>query len=159
MKAKAGAGLAGMVLSIFAAAACGNHTTSEDPALVATWAATSSQGGAMSTETIDLNGDGTASLGVSISGSSQGIQCMGSLSFTGFTWTSTATTISLTADNPKCSGSIACDGVTLFDCTTLPPSPQKTGTCSYTLSSDDDTLSLTCSADGGTSTTVLERQH
>jgi hypothetical protein len=157
MKSNRGAGFAGMVLSIFfSVAACSGHTTTEQGPLVGTWGTTLSAGGLALTLDLDLNGDDTGAA-ISVSGSPGGVSCSGSISLTGYTWTSTATTISLSGGPPQCSGSITCGGQTA-DCTSFTGVSLPLGMCTYTLSSDDNTLTLTCPTDAGPGTpTALKR--
>ena len=159
---QAKSGIAGVVLSVLLAA-CGGHTTASGP-LVGAWSVTETADGLTEVTTLDLNGDGTASAEVSLSGSIQGESCSGSLLLSGYTWTSLGSTLTISG-TLTCSGTIDCGGAAL-DCSALTTGSGMGGmsiivasTCTYTLSGGDDSLSLTCTADGGTpSTTVLTRQ-
>lgn len=148
------AGVAGAVLSVFFAAGCGSTSTAEQSSLVGSWTETVTQNGAGVTDTVHLNGDGSASWELSVASSTQGVSCSGSFTITGSTWTSTGTDITLSESNAKCSGTITCAGVPI-DCSTF---TAQSGTCGYTLSDDDATLTLTCTGDGGTSTVSFKRE-
>ena len=123
----------------FDACSCG-HDTNNTPSspLIGRWSATVTSGGAVFTDTIDLQADGAAVVSVTGQGS-----CTGTQTNSGAHWAATGTTLTLSSDF-VCSGEITCtvNGQTsTINCqqtTNTPPS-----TAAYTLSNNDDTLTLT----------------
>ncbi len=123
---------------------------SSDP-LVGTWATSFTYLGTTGTSTYQVNGDGTLAYTLSGSGST----CSGSMTWSGYTWTSTGTSVAF-AGVPQCSGSFTCGAFSL-NCTAGSSQALKAGSCSYALSNNDDTLALTsCS---GTSDVTLTREN
>jgi hypothetical protein len=105
--------------------------------LVGNWATAGTFGTLTVTETVDVSGDGT--LSVKVSGMSA--SCSGAWTTTGYTWAATATEITLSG-KPACTGSITCGALSL-SCSGGMNTALSTGSCTYALSNNDDTLALT----------------
>lgn len=110
--------------------------------LVGTWSTAFTVGSSTLTDTLDLSSDGTLSVAISNGSPS----CSGAWDVAGLTWTATAAsgadsgTIAVSG-TPDCTGSITCGAVSV-SCAEE-NLEFKAGSCTYTLSSDDDTLALT----------------
>jgi hypothetical protein len=115
-------------------AACSSSGSSNP--LVGTWSSASTTGATTVTETVDIHGDGS----LSVTQTAQGASCTGSVTSTGFSWSSTATTVSVTG-SASCTGSITCGAIS-FDCADAAHS-LTSGTCTYALSDGNDTFALT----------------
>lgn len=106
--------------------------------LVGSWTTSFSAGAAgMGTGTLNLQNNGTVNLTASVS------NCAGQLQWTGTTWSSTSSTLTI-GGTPTCSGSITCTagGATAtVDCSMI-SSPVATGDSAYTLSNNNNTLTI-----------------
>ena len=100
------------------------------------WITASTVGTFTTTETVEVNSDGTLSVAVTATSSS----CSGASNTTGYQWAATATEITVSG-TPVCTGSITCGALTLA-CTGA-TGTVKNGSCTYALSSGNDTLALT----------------
>jgi hypothetical protein len=121
-----------------------------------TWVYTENTDGLTVSAVMTFGSDGTLDETATVS------SCKGTLTTTGITWTSTATTISATG-TPSCTGSLTCtvDGFTSSsNCGASTSMSGITGsTCNYTLSNDDNTLTLSgCTGGKMTGSMVLTRQ-
>jgi hypothetical protein len=105
--------------------------------IVGVWAGSVSQGSVMEQDTLTFSGDGTFE--ATLTFSQGGSTCTGTWQVTG-TWTATATTISILQET--CTAQTECMGVAPSGCDGN-PAPSESP-CTYTLSSDDETLVITC---------------
>jgi hypothetical protein len=149
--------------SLFSLAGCAGNP------LVGTWTAQQMGGGLNATITLTLNADGTASTNIQVMGGSfmgTDVTCTGpGVTNTGYRWTSTATTISVTG-TPMCSGSSTCmvGGMsTEFGCSQMMGMGMGMGsnnleTAMYTLSNNNNTLTITTMSNGMTSMTTFMRR-
>jgi hypothetical protein len=152
-------GVAGGAIALTALAACGAGCGGGGAAdgsggggpLEGTWSVTTSGGGVTATTTITLNGDGTLTETVSSTG------CTGMDSLSGYSWSSTSATVSVTGE-PTCTGMLVC---TVAGMTVSEPCSGTgggvTGTCNYTLSNGNDTLTLTNCGSGTSSVTFTRK--
>lgn len=132
--------------AVLLALAVGGTGCSNSP-LDGAWTTATTVGGVTFTETFQVNGDGTLSVTESASSAS----CSGSWTATGYSWAATASSVTFSG-TPTCTGSITCGAVSV-SCSS--DQGLKAGSCTYTLSNDDDTLALT--ACSGTSDVTLTR--
>jgi hypothetical protein len=122
--------------------------------LVGSWEQPSGSGGFTFTTTINLAADGTATLTIAGSGSCSGMQ-----TYQGITWSSSSTTLTFSAPStgPSCSGMLTCmaAGTSVnIDCTqTQSMSQQTNGACTYALSNNNNTLTISACSGGGMSGT------
>jgi hypothetical protein len=140
--------------SLFALGGCAGNP------LVGTWVATQNSGGLNGTITLTLSGDGSASSVVQITGGEvmgTQITCTGAgVMNAGYRWTSTATTIAVTG-TPMCSGSVTCmvAGMsTEINCAAMMGmgmSNNQLENAMYTLSNNNNTLSISSTSGGMTS--------
>ena len=136
-------------LTIPAAGCAGNPLTGD-------WQVTITAGaGLTETLTLHLGGDGAASYTQAGSGS-----CMGTVTNSGFTWTSTATTLTVSG-TATCTGMVTCTVLgtdhTAADCSASSSSPSA-GACTYALSADNNTLTISnCSNSMMTAPQALTR--
>lgn len=133
--------------SLFALCGCGGSP------LIGRWTTTNSAGGSSSTGTLSLNGDGTASLFIQLTGGmSMGttITCSGpGITLTGHQWAATPTMLTISG-TPACSGMITClSGANSFNITCaqltnmMGMMTSANGSYAYALSNNNDTLTLT----------------
>jgi len=120
------------------ATACGggSFNTNDSNPLVGSWTTATTSGMTTYTETVDVSPDGSLSVSLTTGGAS----CSGTLTNTGYTWTSTATTVTVSG-TATCSGSITC-GALSYDCSASKPGVTA-GSCDYSLTNGNDTLALT----------------
>jgi hypothetical protein len=134
-------------LALVALAAAGMGCGNSNP-LVGSWTEAASVGGQTTQTTYEVNGDGT--LDVTSTGSGA---CTGTVTTTGLQWASTSTSITFSGTG-TCSGNVTCGAVTI-NCAGNQTS--YAGSCTYTLSNNNDTLALTnCS---GTTDKTLIRSN
>jgi hypothetical protein len=130
-------------------------TTTGNPIspLVGTWLATVNGGnGLVVQETLVLELGGSASLSITGEGS-----CMGTQSFSGLVWSATATTLTVSG-TPACSGQLVCNVMgQMFNVGCQQMTSTMPGAATYTLSNNDNTLTLTSVTDGGTTMTTFTR--
>ena len=134
----------GLVLAVLAAVGMGCGSGSSNP-LVGRWTVASSAGGETTQTTDELNSDGT--LVVTSTGSGA---CTGTETVTGLQWAATSSSVTFSGTG-TCSGGITC-GPFSINCASM---QSYAGSCTYALSNNDDTLTLTnCT---GTSNNTLIR--
>jgi hypothetical protein len=106
--------------------------------LVGSWEQTTMNSGLTFTTTINLAGDGTASMTLAGSGS-----CTGMQTYQGITWSSSATTLTFSG-TASCSGMVTCMVAgTSVDVTCQQTMQQMmNGACSYTLSDSNNSLTI-----------------
>lgn len=148
--------------SLFALAGCAGNP------LVGEWFVeqNSPQGGNVRL-VLALNADGTAVTRIEPTGGTINgvtITCTGALSNSGYRWTSTATTISVTG-TPMCSGMVTCmaQGMSsTSDCSSGLSggmgSSDPLRDAMYTLSNNNNTLTITTMSNGMTSMTAFTRR-
>ena len=134
----------GLALAALAAAGMGCGGGSSNP-LVGSWTQASSAGGQTTQTTYEVNGDGTVVVTTTGSGS-----CTGTETVTGLQWAATASEVTFSGTG-TCSGGLTCGAITI----SCASNTTYSGACTYALSNNDDTLTL--SACTGTSNTTLIR--
>jgi hypothetical protein len=117
-------------------AGCGSGFTTGDP-LAGTWQAAVNTALLDGTIAVTLGADGTFSEEVTAT-KVLGVSCSGTETTTGLTWSSTGTTLTV-GGQAACSGSFTCGGTTAA-CSSS--TGLTAGTCSYTLSNNNGTLTL-----------------
>jgi hypothetical protein len=108
--------------------------------LEGTWLYSTNVDGEAISELVTLNSDGSATDKVTISGG-----CKGTLTGSGFDWTSTATTLTFSG-KPSCKGTVACTvlGTTVSkSCESSGANSLVAGACTYKFSNGGNTLTLT----------------
>ena len=114
-----------------------------------TWITAGTLAGVTVTDNVIVDGDGTLSVKSTASGS-----CTGTEEWTGYSWAATSTSVTFSG-TATCSGAFTCGAVSV-NCSGSTDPPLKTGSCTYAISDDNDTLALT--ACSGTADATLTRQ-
>jgi hypothetical protein len=123
---------------------------SHDP-LVGTWSKSLMVLTFTGSQSYEVNANGTIVVNTSVASSS----CTGSWVTTGYTWAATANSITFSG-TPTCTGQLTCGTVSVA-CSNN--NQLQAGSCTYALSNNDDTLTLTnCSGTGTTNDTLFRTQ-
>jgi hypothetical protein len=147
--------------SVFALAGCAGNP------LVGTWVAQLGGSTLNTSATLTLNADGTASTNTTVTGGTVNgmtVTCTGpGVSNTGLRWTSTATTITVNG-TPTCTGSVTCMVAGMsqeLGCSTGSMMTMSSGieNAPYTLSGNNNTLTLSITSNGMTTMQAFTRRN